>query len=324
MEGSLRSSGNASNPLAVDAARDVERAASLDVESPRRDVERAASLDVESPRRDVERAATLDVESPRRKSTLLASASHLLHRGESFGALDKQGRDETPWTYAAIATTAAIYVACWGPCSLAAVALATAYGDDAQRLTTIRCCLCELAHGLNACVVKETRHWIFSELDSDVWHTLLFLNGAWYLRTPEPWAVALFAAARVACEHAPTNTGGLVRVKARRRGSLERMDEALAKPPSLLGKMFRLSAGYAVWYVLSMAILLREHVGDATFLLTLVWAFPMTLMVASHYLFTKELWSFLLAHMANLVTANPALIGVALGLDSGPHLVWRL
>ncbi|KAH8071715.1 hypothetical protein JL721_4217 [Aureococcus anophagefferens] len=272
MEGSLKSSGSASNPLAVDAARDVERAASPGVESPRRDVERNATLDVESPR-----AASLDVESPRRKSRLLASASHLLHRGESFGALDKQGRDETPWTYAAIATTAAIYVACWGPCSLAAVALATAYGDDAQRLTTIRCCLCELAHGLNACVVKETRHWIFSELDSD----------------------------------------------ARRRGSLERMDEALAKPPSLLGKMFRLSAGYAVWYVLSMAILLREHVGDVAFLLTLVWAFPMTLMVASHYLFTKELWSFLLAHMANLVTANPALIGVALGLDSGPNLVWR-
>ena len=73
-----------------------------------------------------------------------------------------------------------------------------------------------------------------------------------------------------------------------------------------------------------MTVLLRAHVGDVCFLLTLVWAFPMTLLVASHYLFTKRLWSFLVAHMANLVTANPALIAVALGLDSGPHLVWRL
>lgn len=262
------------------------------------------------------------VETSRGKVGFVQAAGHYLHRAESFGALDKQGT--APWSVAAIARTAAVYCACWAVCAAAAVACAARWGDARQRTTTIRCCLIELAHGLNACVVKETRHWFFSELDSDVWHTLLFLNCAWYLREPEWWAVLLFAVFRVGAEHAPTCAGGLSEVKARRRASLRRLDAAQPEPPSLAFKCLRLATGYAVWYVLSMAILLRERAGDVTFLLTLVWAFPMTLVVASHYLFTKELWSFLVAHMANLITANPALIAVALGLDSGPHPIWNI
>ena len=272
---------------------------------------------------DVE--AAVPVEEERRRTSFVESVRHHLHKGDSFGALDKQHSLEVaPWSARGIARTAAQYVACWVACAGAAV-VASRFGDAAQRATTIRCCLIELAHGLNACVVKETRHWLFSELDSDVWHTLLFLNCAWYLRRFEIWAAALFAVARVLAEHAPTNTGGLVEVKARRRASLERADEASAKrPPSLFGKCLRLSAGYAVWYALSMALLLREHVFDVCFLLTLLWAFPMTLMVASHYLYTKQTWSFLVAHMANLLTGNPALFAVALRLDSGPHLLWSI
>ena len=273
---------------------------------------------------DVEAAVPVEGER-RRTPSFVESVRHHLHKGDSFGALDKQHALEVaPVSALGIARTAAQYTACWVACAGAAV-VASRFGDAAQRATTIRCCLVELAHGLNACVVKETRHWLFSELDSDVFHTLLFLNCAWYLRRFEIWATALFAVVRVLAEHAPTNTGGLVEVKARRRASLERADEASAKrPPSLFGKCLRLSAGYAVWYALSMALLLREHVFDVCFLLTLLWAFPMTLMVASHYLYTKQTWSFLVAHMANLLTGNPALFAVALRLDSGPHLLWSV
>ena len=83
----------------------------------------------------------------------------------------------------------------------------------------------------------------------------------------------------------------------------------------MLWKCFWLSLTYAIWYVVSHAVLLREHTLNLQFLLTLVWAFPMTLMIASHYLYTKADWSFYVAHMANVITLSTTLVWRCLWLD---------
>ena len=56
------------------------------------------------------------------------------------------------------------------PCAGLVLALVCAPGwsaaDARQRRCALGCCVLELAHGLDACAVKEMRHWVFSELGS--------------------------------------------------------------------------------------------------------------------------------------------------------------
>ena len=222
-------------------------------------------------------------------------------------------------------------LACWG-CS-AGLILALVYSgavdaDSEQQERILVACLLELWHGLNGAVVKQTRHWLASELDSCVIHSLLYLNNALYLRTPAWYDVLVFVVVRALAEHVPTNIGGLIGIKSRSaaklQGSKEETTEQEKTEPTLLWKCFRLSFTYGVWYVLSHAVLLREHTLNLQFLLSLIWAFPMTLMIASHYLYTKADWSFYVAHMANVITLSTALIGAVFGWTSSSEtLLWE-
>ena len=128
-------------------------------------------------------------------------------------------------------------------------------------------------------------------------------------------------------EHFPTNIGGLIGIKSHSAAqNAERKEAAEDKAePSMLWKCFWLSLTYAIWYVVSHVVLLREHTLNLQFLLTLVWAFPMTLMIASHYLYTKADWSFYVAHMANVITLSTALFGAVFGWTStSKTLLWEL
>eukprot|EP01049_Picozoa_sp_SAG25_P012651 SAG25_NODE_1759_length_2385_cov_154.022544_2_plen_416_part_01 len=246
---------------------------------------------------------------------VVRSGPRLLNTSDSWGALDKKyllktGEQEAPaWTWVGLAWDGGRSLACW--CCSSGLVLALVYGsvvdaDSEQRTRILGTCLLELSHGLNGVVVKQTRHWLASELDSCVIHTLLYINNALYLRTPTWFDVLFFIVVRALAEHFPTNIGGLISIKSRSAAqNVERKEAAEDKAePSMLRKCFWLSLTYAVWYVLSHAVLLREHTLNLQFLLTLIWAFPMTLMIASHYLYTKADWSFYVAHMANVITLS--------------------
>lgn len=212
------------------------------------------------------------------------------------------------------------YLLCWFLC--AGLLSALIFGevlqmDDHQRFFSFACFVLELAHGLNACVVKETRHWLFSQLDGCVWHTLLFMNMSVYFRTPEWYDVALYIGLRAVAENMPNEFGGLMWIKARRRTSL--VDAADGRP---VMQALKLAVGWALWYVLTIAVMLRMSLFDVVFLISLPWGLVMTVWLASYYLYTKDEVAFYVAHMANLVSQNPALFAALFGFSSGQHLIW--
>ena len=162
----------------------------------------------------------------------------------------------------------------------------------------------EAGHCFNTLWVKNRwRNWeIHSQLDSCMFHTLIFANIARYFREFSWIQFAVFFAARCFFENLPEHIGGLVPVKAilegRRKGHV--------------AECLYLSGAYATCLLLSFGILMREQVLNQVFVGNLVLAFPLTLLQASRYMFNKSSMNFWGAHLANCLTLNPVLLAALL------------
>ncbi|CAB9496032.1 expressed unknown protein [Seminavis robusta] len=161
----------------------------------------------------------------------------------------------------------------------------------------------ELWHFGNSLPVKnrwDTWH-IHSMLDSYVIHTMLGLVVARYFRAWHWWEAVLFAISRVLVEgFLSAEHGGMMAIK---DGGL--VEKGYYAVPGGL---------YLLYFLLTMGIfLIRGQVLHPIFLFLGLWAYVMTILPAGEYLTYGTSWGYYLAHAANFITFNPALIALITG-----------
>ena len=166
----------------------------------------------------------------------------------------------------------------------------------------------EMIHIFNSIPVKSRRPgWeLNSFLDSYVIHTVEFMLIARYFRAFTIVDGALFVMLRIVAEgYLPKEYGGMMELK-RHAGTMQDMG------------YFVSGTFFAIVFVMTMAILLREQSKHPQYIFHLAWGYFLTIMPAGKYLAYGDTFGYIFAHGANIIGFNPALVGLLIGQKEFP------
>ena len=117
---------------------------------------------------------------------------------------------------------------------------------------------------------------------------------------------ALFVMLRIVAEgYLPKEYGGMMELK-RHAGTMQDMG------------YFVSGTFFAIVFVMTMAILLREQSKHPQYIFHLAWGYFLTIMPAGKYLAYGDTFGYIFAHGANIIGFNPALVGLLIGQKEFP------
>ena len=169
----------------------------------------------------------------------------------------------------------------------------------------------EIVHVLNSYFVKNREDYpntwkIHSMLDSYVIHTIMFLVLARYFRIFNWREAILYFMARILAEgYLPKEYGGMMAIK-ENAGNMPNVNYAAS------------GACYLIIFAMTQYIVIREQILHPLFLFAGAWGYCCTILPAGYYLKYGPSCGYYVAHLANIITFNPALVAIITGYGEGP------
>ena len=166
----------------------------------------------------------------------------------------------------------------------------------------------EVIHSCNSIPVKfRWSGWeINSFLDSYVIHTVEFMLMARYFRAFSITDAVMFVMLRIVAEgYLPKEYGGMMQLK-QHAGTMQDMGYVIS------------GTCFAVVFVITMAILLREQSKHPQYIFHLGWGYFLIILPAGKYLVDGDTFGYIFSHGANIIGFNPALVGLLIGQKKYP------